>query len=172
MILELFPTKIGIYDFEDHESFNKKILSSNTNTHSRQANLWDFDIPIIQELKARVFSYAKELYPKINKVGRGWMNSYSDYEFTTPHSHPSAYAACAYYIKAEPNCGNLLLLDPAAGSQYVNYVEEDRGWDSRVYKSIEVKPGRLIIFPAHIIHMSEPNKSKTNRLVMSTNFLT
>ena len=171
MIEHLWPTPVGIFDLDDPAELNAGILDlvySGRSTKTRFDNIWDVDHPVLHRLRDTMFEHARKVCPSVGAVHRGWVKVYGEHQYITPHSHPSALAAATYYVKAEEGAGALLLQDPAAGSLWSNYTDGEE--DGRVYHRIPVKTGRLIIFPGHIVHSSEPNRSKADRVILATNF--
>jgi len=61
-----------------------------------------------------------------------------------------------------------LLHDPSAGSFWTNYYED--GQDSRVYNRVNTKKGRMIVFPGHIVHSTDLNRTDKSRTAIATNF--
>jgi len=87
-------------------------------------------------------------------------------ELDTPHYHHGHKLVGIYYVKAESNCGDILLHDPRGGTDWpdLNARTEDTGKTQRIYHRITPKPGMLILFPSYLIHSVEPNFSGTLRL--------
>jgi uncharacterized protein (TIGR02466 family) len=143
--------------------------------HSRHSNFWDIDHPSVYELQQHfnrlANALAQQCFPDAKDsytTARGWINSLQHGQWTSPHSHPGSKFAGVYYVQAPEGSGNLLIQDPSAGSEWCNYVDGPR--DCRVYQKVQAVTGRLIVFPAHLVHCTEPNLLHTPRICVATNF--
>lgn len=147
--------------------------ASLTNNHSRHSNFWDIDHPSVYELQQHFARMATALAKHCGRpyplaADRGWLNSLQHGQWTSPHSHPGSIFAGVYYVQAPKGCGDLLLQDPSAGSEWSNYVDGPR--DARVYQRVSAVTGRMVVFPGHLVHCTEPNSSHTPRICIATNF--
>jgi uncharacterized protein (TIGR02466 family) len=87
-------------------------------------------------------------------------------ELDTPHYHQGPKMIAVYYIKAEPNCGDILFHDPRGGTDWpdLTAVNDSNGKTQRTYHRVTPKPGMLVMFPSYLIHSVEPNYSDSLRL--------
>lgn len=167
---------------EDHTipNLNEGLLdaSSLLPNSSRHTDFWSIDHPSVFQLQQLFLEAATVLYQKYCQINnrtpfaiqttRGWMNTLGPNQWTSPHSHPGSLFAGVYYVSAPHNSGDLLLQDPSAGTEYVNHTDSNR--DCRVYQRIPATTGRLIVFPGHLVHCTEPNLSQQQRICVATNF--
>lgn len=138
-------------------------------------NIWDYKTPCITALKEKILSSAiqnaSEYFPPFFKfvptLTRGWVNRQSPGQSLSLHDHGGTLLACSYYIKSPKNCGDLLMVDPRGG---VNWEWLREGNVSGIkYKRVVPEEGKLILFPAYVMHMVEINRSEQTRISLATN---
>lgn len=86
-------------------------------------------------------------------IERAWFTKYMDLGHIIAHTHPTSTAVACLYIEFPTNAGNL-------------EFEIDGNW-----KEISIKQGDLVIFPGHVKHRSQPNKSNKERWTLTSNFV-
>ena len=69
-------------------------------------------------------------------------------------------------LKQKKNCGDINFFDPSA--DYKNHCGDISGTSYRVTP----QSGMFVTFPSWLAHQSEPNKSSTDRIIISFNFYT
>jgi uncharacterized protein (TIGR02466 family) len=138
-------------------------------------NIWDYQTPKITELKNKILDSVKAnasgYFPKFFRFNpvltRGWVNRQRPGQSLALHDHGGTLLACSYYIKSAENCGDLLMVDPRGG---VNWEWIQEGNISGIkYNRIKPSEGKLVIFPAYVMHMVEPNQSQSVRISLATN---
>jgi hypothetical protein len=73
----------------------------------------------------------------------------SEYKIS-PHKHATTYGVGVFYVNAPAGkSGNLLLMDPRGGTNWVNQFSP--------YKRIPVEEGMMVIHPGYLLHFVEPN---------------
>lgn len=87
------------------------------------------------------------------------------------HLHPNKTMSFVYYVKAEENAGNLVLVSP---NQMLEYNMPDMVFDGNdMFNSarVHVPPvvGKLVAFPSWVIHFAEPNLSNSDRISIAFN---
>lgn len=133
-------------------------------------NIFDYGVEgcPIKETEKILLSYAKYCVPnKEVEVSRGWINAQHPGEALLPHSHGNELVCCLY-LEASESCGDLVLLDPRGG---VNWLVEHEGQYSG-FKGFRYKPKQyeLIFFPGYLIHYVTENKSLLSRYTLAVNF--
>ena len=106
-------------------------------------------------------------------LGNMWANINHPGGYNRPHLHPNTLFSGVYYIKTPPNCGNLICSDPRSGAQTVMPVRVEGDPPRHLWREchLDVKEGRIIIFPAWLWHSVEPNESNDMRISVSFNFI-
>ena len=106
-------------------------------------------------------------------LGNMWANINHPGGYNKPHMHPNTLFSGVYYIKTPPNCGKLICSDPRSGNQTVMPVRVKGTPPKYLWREchLDVKEGRIIIFPAWMWHSVEPNESNDTRISVSFNFI-
>lgn len=77
------------------------------------------------------------------------------------HRHPRGWLSGVYYVQAPPAAA----MGAGAGRLLLGALEEDAGkdppWDIR---AIEPVPGRIVLFPSHVPHATEPTGCPEERI--------
>lgn len=160
-------------------SFNNELLQEIDNcippSNPFMFNIWDYKSPRISELKTKILLYVKDnvspYLPQYSRFtpefSRGWVNRQQPKQSLALHDHGGSLLACTYYITSEETAGDLLLVDPRG---CVNWESiRDGNVDGIKYKRIKPKPGKLVFFPAYVMHMVEINNSRSTRISLSSN---
>lgn len=140
-------------------------------------NIWDYQKPCIVELKEAItkiiFDITSDYIPNNSNYNigfsRGWVNRQKTGEGMMLHDHGNTIVAVTYYIQAPENCGDLLLIDPRSSHTWDRQIENNI--EGVRHKRIKPLEGKLVIFPAYLLHMVEPNKSTNVRISLSTNIM-
>ena len=110
------------------------------------------------ELTTRVDPYILQL----------WANSIPPGGFTPAHNHNPVPIGGAFYINAVPQMGNLYLENPM--EMVIGKQPRDFQYKPYLYtETIEVKPGKLIMFPGWLRHHTRSNMTQENRYVLGYN---
>lgn len=174
MIHQMFSVPIGIYDIGS-DQLNQGLLDAIRQNPINEAGVDFFkrNHPAIDELRNLFLQAATEMLDERFKefaptIKNGWANQHPSDQPLQPHAHPHSILAGAYYPQAPEGCGDLLLQDPNAGSMWANYT--DGPYQYMVYKRIPAKPGRMVLFPGHIVHSVAPSTVKASRVSIAVNF--
>jgi uncharacterized protein (TIGR02466 family) len=99
-----------------------------------------------------------------------WTTIYPQNCFVPEHIHSNSYLSGVFYTKAEKNCGNLVFHDPSwtTKTMFMNSnIPEFPNVETK--HPITPKPGLLVLFPSWLPHRSLPNKSGSDRIIISFN---
>ncbi|MGA8262573.1 MAG: TIGR02466 family protein [Arenicellales bacterium] len=106
-----------------------------------------------------------------------WANINPRYAYNREHSHPHALWSGVYYVQAPENCGLLYFTDPRPQAQVLtpHYDPHRRPADTHHEVYYQPQEGRLIVFPAWLMHGVQPNLSdkpgrEGDRISVSFNF--
>lgn len=93
--------------------------------------------------------YAESPLPPL-RISKGYFRETKPGEYKiSPHKHTMNYGVSAFYITADKrNPGNLCLIDPRGGVNWVNQFTP--------YKRIPVEEGLLVLHPGYVLHYVEP----------------
>jgi uncharacterized protein (TIGR02466 family) len=114
----------------------------------------------------KVLDYNEKLNPYILQM---WGLYQGPGGFTASHNHGAIPISGVFYVDAEKK-GNLVLEDPAELVLSRAPNNKVKGTPKRFNHEIEVKNGRLVLFPGWMKHLSRPNTTQENRILMAINF--
>lgn len=103
-----------------------------------------------------------------------WMTKTSPTEYHHRHCHPNAIVSGVLYFNTFENCNSTFfhLKDPWWELQNSGFFKliDDTNWDPKEI-TYEVVPeeGKMIIFPAHIVHSTSPKMVKKDRYTLVFN---
>jgi uncharacterized protein (TIGR02466 family) len=138
-------------------------------------NIWDYNSPRISELRSvilvkvkdNVSPYLQQYSRFTPQLSRGWVNRQHPQQSLALHDHGGSLLACTYYIKTEQNSGDLLLVDPRGAANWESI--KDGNIVGVKYKRVTPQEGKLVFFPAYVMHMVEINNSRSTRISLSAN---
>ena len=116
-------------------------------------------------------------FPPIKKPVKlfvsAWININPPDAFNMKHDHPTSDLSGVLWIKAPVDCGNIVFSAPnsfAISREIDSYIEDFKKntcyFHSYYFPPIE---GRIIVFPAHLEHYVDFNKSNEDRISVSFN---
>ena len=148
---------------------NFKGWHSTTDMHTKS----EYSQLITELMRMQKEIYDNEHIARHAILGNMWANINPPGGMNQPHIHPNALFSGVYYVKSQPNCGRLKVMDPRPGVQFVMPVRKpgDPGKDMWRDANIEPVVGRIIMFPGWLWHSVEPNKSNDLRISVSFNFI-
>ena len=135
---------------------------------------------IINCIKERIQSINKNVY-QLNdnarfEIHNAWFNKNSPemhepIASNEPHIHPGSFISFVYYVKAEHNAGNLIMIPNDTSLQLSlpnEYIQESNIFNCTQY-TVMPTAGLLVAFPSWIRHYVEPNNSDTDRISFAVN---
>ena len=177
MLLNLFPTPVGIFNIENYEEINEDIKNILTKDYEflEDKNFWDLkdSYPVIKKLHdiflQKSIEYSKEIFgfSYENKFfhERGWLSVREPYREVILHNHRMTCIAATYYVDVNSNSGSLDLVDPRSTLGWVSLDQKKH------YNKFTFQPsnGDMILFPGWLLHYVKQNRSDKNRISISTN---
>lgn len=143
------------------------VSTYNTNPNLHLENFSDKISKIVLEhsrLYWKILDIDSRLSPRIDQC---WANIHYDNSITLEHSHSLFPIVATFYVKAEKNAGNLVLINPMEyGLTHIPYSVPI---ENKTETAIKVSTGDLILFPGWIRHKTQENSSNYSRIVMSFN---
>jgi len=100
-------------------------------------------------------------------IKNAWANVNRRNNLNFPHYHPKSVFSGIYYVKADPQCGNLVLKRPDMQEHYIDQLNSEH---TQKDFSIVPEPGMFVMFPAYIAHYVEQNLSDEDRISIAINF--
>jgi uncharacterized protein (TIGR02466 family) len=110
--------------------------------------------------------YTKKVKPYVIHL---WANELPPGGFTPPHNHNPSILSGVFYLDADAVKGDLNLEDPLGlvkGKMPHDFLYKPYQY----IEKIEVKPGKLVMFPGWLAHHTKSNLSKSSRYVLGFNF--
>lgn len=189
--LQMFPTTLLSCRLPDHERLNAGLLEyieklrgiapdgrTRSNVLGWQSGNLDYDVPSVAEFATLVLERAREYglahswnFPShMQLIMREiWANVSGKHAYNNVHNHPNSLLSGVYYVKAERNCGDLLIADPRKQAWVMQPEFVERNQMNSSVHTIPPEVGKLIIFPSWLDHGVNPNLSDTDRISMSFN---
>lgn len=185
--INVFPVFYGILDNSDFNNYKQGIInylyqktsSSKGDIFSNSGGWQQNKTDLIYDTNFRVyFNYFKSkltiLIGSIYNISsfeitQAWGNINGKHHSNFSHAHPGSDIAACFYIKSNSKSGNIVLMNPL--NDYNSNINKKykTQFNKKSYLNIEAKEGRLIIFPASIIHYVEPNLSDDYRISIAFN---
>ena len=190
MIRELyFPTPIYVLDIKDqsiNEQLEKDILNwynkdkgiNRTNVNGWHSKTTMHEMPEYKRLTDALYEAQKKIYIEEDLdsepfLGNMWANVNPKGGMNRAHIHPNSLWSGVYYVKANKNSGHLKIDDPRSTASMSRPRLKEKQHPIRLWRetSFEPKVGRLIMFPAWLVHAVDPNLSDELRISVSFNFM-
>jgi len=159
-----------IYDLKNSEP-NGIRVSNRGGWHSSLFNIDDENI--LQEFLSKCLSNFSALQQFCSMDGDYWVNINPPKSFNTKHNHPATDLTGVLWIKCPDDSGNILFENPSVFHDFntINFYNDKFKYMNKQYHSFDFQPveGRILIFPAHLLHGVEENKSNEDRISVSFN---
>ena len=106
--------------------------------------------------------------------GYGWININKPGDYNIKHIHPTNNLSGVLWIKCKPeNSGDIVFDSPSAFESFL----ENKSYNDDFKKSFNIDDsyhfypteGRMIVFPSHLQHHVQENKSNEDRISVSFN---
>jgi uncharacterized protein (TIGR02466 family) len=101
--------------------------------------------------------YDPQFTPVVDSM---WANINPRHAQNRSHMHPDCLWSGVYYVQAPPDCGRISFSDPRIQSRVISpryHPEADLPLYAWPEIYFDAKAGRLILFPAWLVHEVEPN---------------
>ena len=117
------------------------------------------------------------VFPPIKKSVKlfvsAWVNINPPEAFNMKHNHPTSDLSGVLWIKSQKDCGNIIFESPRsfATHQEIECYNEDFKENNNYFHSFSFNPvaGRIMVFPSHLEHHVDFNKSQEDRISVSFN---
>lgn len=107
------------------------------------------------------------------KLDSMWININQKGDYNKGHVHPGATLSGVFWVKTSDNCGNLVLHsnNTYCEHQLLNSISKELSKEYNYYSNFTFTPkeGSIILFPSHILHDVEVNKSESDRISIAFN---
>jgi len=184
---QFFPTTVYGKDLQlDNNTLAQHIIQwSQQDQGVKKTNMNGWHSTTDMHLKQEYQSLVQELYQMQHEIfqeewldrrpmlGNMWANINYSGGYNRPHVHPNCLFSGVYYVKTQPQCGELVVNDPRPGIQTMMPTRKSGQPPKHLWREAHIEPiqGRLIMFPAWLWHCVEPNQSNDMRISISFNFV-
>lgn len=185
--INLFPISIHQIDVNGFDEVKNNLInyiynlknSDPTGLEKSNCGGWHsslFDLNgnnVLQKFLSKCLSNFSALQEFCSMDGDYWVNINPPKSFNVKHSHSSTDLAGVLWIKCPNDSGNILFENPYIFEDFnsINAYTDKFKYMNKQYHSFDFKPveGRMLIFPAHLLHEVKENKSKEDRISVSFN---
>ena len=128
---------------------------------------------VLQSFLSKCLGKFPTIKESIKLFVSAWININPPEAFNLKHNHPTSDLSGVLWIKAPQDCGNIHFDSPrsfAAHQEIDSYVEDFKK-NNNYFHSFSFEPvaGRMLVFPSHLDHHVEYNKSQEDRISVSFN---
>ena len=148
---------------------NYKGWHSTTDMHKKP----EYSQLVIELMRMQKEIYEHEHIARYALLGNMWANINPPGGLNMPHIHPNSLFSGVYYIKSNPDCGRIKIMDPRPGAQMYMPARKSGNPGKDMWRDVNLDPveGRIIMFPSWLWHSVEENKSNDIRISVSFNFI-
>ena len=141
-------------------SYNSEVLLENPEWREAIDFIYDFASTMIRSV------YDGTDKPTLLSL---WTTIYPPGGYIPEHTHSNSLMSGVFYVKAPENCGNIVFKDIScvAKTMCVNNVRSFPTVDTTWTEPVEA--GKMIVFPSWLPHLTLPNKSNEDRIILSFN---
>ena len=102
-----------------------------------------------------------------------WVNINKPGDYYIKHNHPTSDLAGVLWIKCPKDCGDIIFDSPTSfqsHNELKSYIDDFKN-QNNLHHSYYFDPteGRILVFPAHLNHRVQENKSNEDRISVSFN---
>ena len=128
---------------------------------------------ILQNFLTNCLSEFPPIEKSIKLFVSAWININPPEAFNLKHNHPTSDLSGVLWIKAPQDCGDIIFDSPHsfATHQEIDSYVEDFKKDNNYFHAFSFDPvaGRMLVFPSHLDHHVDFNKSQEDRISISFN---
>lgn len=159
--------------FSNMPDSNHALEKGGKSTHSEYNQLHELPLfePLAQHIKAQAVHYwgNSRFDPGYSpKIVSMWANLHEQDAETLEHSHNTHVISGCYYLDFEPGAGRLVFVNPQEYQRHY-YPYSPEGKTEDIYYYADVEEQDVILFPSHVKHYTEKNKSGSNRISINFN---
>ena len=182
-----FPTIVYAKDVNlDNKLFENSVIEwsqkdkglNRTNLKGWHSKTDMHNIPVFKPLVDELLKMQREIFEEEwlegeSIIGNMWANINPPGGMNRPHMHPNSHFSGVYYIKAPKNSGQLIFNDPRTLSHMLLPNRKQQTPPPELWREVRLQPieGRIIMFPAWLMHCVDPNESNDIRISVSFNFI-
>ena len=187
-LTNLFPSPVHIFDTDGFDEFKNNLIDYSyrlreedpkgfniSNCHGWQSR--GFDLNDMNDSLHATILQGLSSFPSVKNTtemrASAWVNINSPGAYNRLHSHPNSHLSGVMWIKSPKDCGVISFDNPNGHQSYteINSYNEEFKDQFFVHHAYWLPPieGRMIIFPSHLQHEVNENKSNEDRISVSFN---
>lgn len=177
------------FNWDKIKPFCERVMSKNIKTNTNwsvdkdliDTKILDEDVPHLNPIFKEFYDWLNPIVMEVivNKFGyssfmgyaiyNSWINLHVPNGSTSTHNHGPAVVAVSTYLYMPENGGYIEFFDPL---EY-HKTPFPRTIDDQIsnWKEVPTITGDVCLFPGWLKHRTQPNKSKENRWVLTTNYI-
>ena len=186
---ELFRTPVWVVDLEPAVAvpINRRIeqmLNDMTGPRvaTREGQTWqtrqDLHLapefaPLVEHLRQSArgaLSFLDIEYEDFNLTGC-WANINPPGAKHSGHTHPNNFLSGVYYVKSDKGADEISFFDPRPQAQVMMPKARKFNYFNGNVVTLETRPGRIVLFPAWLVHGVPRNKSGSERISVAFNIM-
>ena len=162
-----------IVNWSNQDKGVKKTNYNGWHSTTDMGNKPEYQLLVTELMRMQKEIYDNEHLDRYAKLGNMWANINPPGGMNMPHIHPNSLFSGVYYVKSQPNCGRLKIMDPRPGAHMQMPTRKSGNPGKDLWRDVNIEPitGRIIMFPAWLWHSVEENMSNDIRISVSFNFL-
>ena len=103
-----------------------------------------------------------------------WINLHRPGDYAPRHNHTNSFYSGVFYLQVPENSGRIWFVKPNSLPTYSTPTIDPEIKEFNIYNSNEwgfdLEANDLLLFPSHVDHLVEINKSNTNRYSLAFNY--
>ena len=181
MIKDLWPTPLYMNEIVPSQETIDFALSADYERTSESMRTIDKEIlnslpELKKEIEKEIDKYTRD-YLKVDDniefyITTSWINKHKPDDYAVVHHHSNAILSGIYYIRQPRWSGDLLIhennMTPNISNRVMLNYKEMTDYTTSHYQ-IPPEDGLLLLFPAHLMHSVEKNKSPNDRYSLGFN---
>ena len=187
-LTNLFPSPVHIFESDGFDEFKNNLIDYVYKLKEKDPegytisnrNGWQsrgFDLSDMNDLLHGTILQGLSSFSAIKNTTKmrasAWININSPGSYNVKHTHPNSHLSGVMWIKAPKDSGNIVFDNPNGHQTHteINSYNQEFKDQFFVHHAYWLPPieGRMIIFPSHLQHAVNENKSNVDRISVSFN---
>ena len=187
-LTNLFPSPVHIFESDGFDEFKNNLIDYVYKLKEKDPegytisnrNGWQsrgFDLSDMNDLLHGTILQGLSSFSAIKNTTKmrasAWININSPGSYNVKHTHPNSHLSGVMWIKAPKDSGNIVFDNPLGHQTHteINSYNQEFKDQFFVHHAYWLPPieGRMIIFPSHLQHAVNENKSNEDRISVSFN---
>ena len=187
-LTNLFPSPVHIFESDGFDEFKNNLIDYVYKLKEKDPegytisnrNGWQsrgFDLSDMNDLLHATILQGLSSFSAIKNTTKmrasAWININSPGSYNVKHTHPNSHLSGVMWIKAPKDSGNIVFDNPNGHQTHteINSYNQEFKDQFFVHHAYWLPPieGRMIIFPSHLQHAVNENKSNEDRISVSFN---